>query len=932
MKLLIACLATAAVPKPGLVAIHQEVDAVGPAQRKLVAAYLKGEVTRHELLTRANADVAKMDFAKALGSVQLPEPVAAIAAEAKQAAAGDNGPGKTPEFSQDALDRARVTLNGMIETAQQEYDLKDMECRGFAENNRAEYEQTVADLSRLGSMIAADLAGITGAKGTIEETQRMLDEEKAVLEKEMGACAHTKAVNEAQLHILEADLEVAAFIVQMTKCEEALLQGGKQAPEVAECELADGTTKLTFADPELQKKAQAMLSREAQTALQVALLGVARQPNTTTMSLLDQHLRQTREKSHVALGLIKASHKKVLRRVTALVAEEPKGSLKGTEGYYYYYEEEIDEGSLDALMNAEPEPVKTPPQTEPDPQKAADKCVNSKPDCGLLNDNMALMWGDVKDSVDELRAIMAANQKQCTETENMHNIAMQTFAEIIMTKNVEITDNTKLMNENTQEQTSRNQNKDRLTKEYDEEMQKCEDILHELLHTNICGVKTVRAGIAKFSERYQPTDILDCVVSDWVPEECTKECEPGLQPDGSCDAGGPEVCLGGVQNMTRSVVQNETLGAGCPALLLEKVCNKIPCKIDCKMDDWSPFGKCSKECGGGVMTRSRNIVNGAKNGGEACAETSETQMCNTLSCDVDCVLGDWEEWGPCSRACEAGTQERKRPELAPAEGFGVCPKAGVIPFEQQTCNDFPCPPKPTCHAMQDLIFAVDVSGSLKIDGYDIVKNFLTTLLGLYHFSENATKVGVLEYSNEAKIVAPLQDDHDKLMALIDSHLAFQRGVTDMAQGMTLSQVLLQEGRKDAQSVVVVLTDGKPSFQYATKHAAKAIRDAGVRLVIVPIFQYGDPVFMQELASFPPKDNVLPIGGLEHLGENLLPEAIKLMTSTCAMLEPPEPEPAKDEIIGKDAKGEAEYKFLFAKKPSPTHDVRRVRHRRGHEVS
>merc|ERR1719359_235252 len=119
-------------------------------------------------------------------------------------------------------------------------------------------------------------------------------------------------------------------------------------------------------------------------------------------------------------------------------------------------------------------------------------------------------------------------------------------------------------------------------------------------------------------------------------------------------------------------------------------------------------------------------------------------------------------------------------------------------------------------------------------------------------------MGVLEYSKEGKIVAPLQSSMDELVPMLDK-ITFQRGVTDMAQGFSLAKTILMEGRKDASSVVIMLTDGKPSFQF------------------------GDADFMTELASDPPEDNVLAIGGLKHLAENTLEEAKKLMTATCAEL-------------------------------------------------
>merc|ERR1719440_1263130 len=51
------------------------------------------------------------------------------------------------------------------------------------------------------------------------------------------------------------------------------------------------------------------------------------------------------------------------------------------------------------------------PQTEPEPEKQARKCSLGKPNCGLLHDNMSLMWGEMKDAVDELQAKMDADTK-----------------------------------------------------------------------------------------------------------------------------------------------------------------------------------------------------------------------------------------------------------------------------------------------------------------------------------------------------------------------------------------------------------------------------------------------------------------------------------------------------------------------------------------
>jgi hypothetical protein len=820
-----------------------------------------GNMTRKQLFDAADAQESNSGWEDAADKLKhdLPAEVMSLLRTGSKT--------KQP-FEEAALDRARVTLNGMIETAQAEYDLKDMECKAFEESNRGQYDQTVADLSRIGSSIADDNAVILASKKDIKYALDMVAEQEKMLKEAMGECDQTRFINEAQLATLKSDLAVAEFIVKMTECKEgaALLQS---SVEITSCPMADGTSRLSFKDGFLAQKVGSMQSETGKQALMSALL--SSHPN----------LDEPSKKEYATV--IQAKKKLAAITLKARIVQKPAvGNV-------------TEKPDLSDIMTPTEPPVVTPPKAEPTLEEAKNKCVLGKPDCGLLTDNMALMWGEVKDAVDELTAVMAANEAQCKATSDGHNGEISMWQGINSQKNVELSEATGALNSHTEEQTESEASKDMLTKEYDDVMGECKAVLHEILFTKICGTQTVRGEIAKFSEVYGPTDIHDCVVTDWIPQECSIECIDQVLCDGAKEGELPHPsCGGGIQNMTRNVVQNESLGAACPALVLTKGCNNMPCPINCEQSEWSPFGKCTKECGGGIEQRSRNIVVKPDNGGEACGPSSDTQTCNVQSCDVDCVLSEWTVWGPCSRACASGVQERAKTEISPLEGNGKCAHhKDAERFEQQTCNTLECPPAPICVAMQDVVLAVDVSGSLKQSGFDTMMAFVKDLVSMYTLGVNETQMGVLEYSKEGKIVAPLQSSMEELVPMLEK-ISFQRGVTDMAQGLTLAKTILMEGRKDASSVVILLTDGKPSFKFATTKAAEELRGMGVRLVIVPIFMYGDPDFMEELASDPPEDNVIKIGGLEVLANDTIGEAKKIMTGTCAMLYEPE-EPAADEM-------------------------------------
>jgi len=67
------------------------------------------------------------------------------------------------------------------------------------------------------------------------------------------------------------------------------------------------------------------------------------------------------------------------------------------------------------------------------------------------------------------------------------------------------------------------------------------------------------------------------------------------------------------------------------------------------MNEWGPWGTCSKSCGGGIQTRTRTTKTPPSYGGQACLPSSDSQPCATNAC-AGCSPGFWknhlDQWRP----------------------------------------------------------------------------------------------------------------------------------------------------------------------------------------------------------------------------------------------------------------------------------------------
>ena len=612
-------------------------------------------------------------------------------------------------FDASSLAKARNVLNDLAEGSWRDLDNHIVDCQEFKERNRNTHQQVVTDINRLVEQIT-DLERLeTEAVNGIQQKEAEIQDLEAELKKEQRQYESIFQENSAEMTIRQNDLDVFAFILRFTMCENfnaavaslSFLQQ-EQHENLCVCPSHDGQHVLLFKDRTVQDKYEKLMQKSSANTRKVI--------------------------SDVLAGV---SHRGAL----SLVQSAPAPPLPTTTI--------APPGTTDAVMGEEG-------------FGDMDKACNCKKTggCDRLHDEMSLLWGEYKDSVDELQMEMNRNEYNWFELKWSLNSQIQIVVQSKARFMQQLAETRSNMAADRSEKKEKEFQRLELDQAYTKEMHTCSvDIAYDC--EKICQYKIVRNAVMETADESDPDSchtnlISDCDVDNWVPEECSVPCDDSC--DHRDDGGAGAMGCGGWQMIERKiVVKNNTCGMACPALSRWKRCNQVKCPVDCVLSDWSGFSSCTAECEGGVRGRTRSLMVKPKNGGLACNSVEEEESCNTMSCDRDCSLSAWTGWAPCSMACGGGWQERVKHVLIPIRGAGKCPaETNSERYGKQQCNTHGCVGDEICVAKQDLIIAVDGSGSITESGYNTLKSFTHTLVGKYqsrYREEARMRIGLISFGN-----------------------------------------------------------------------------------------------------------------------------------------------------------------------------------------
>ncbi|XP_015256288.1 PREDICTED: collagen alpha-1(XXVIII) chain-like [Cyprinodon variegatus] len=196
-------------------------------------------------------------------------------------------------------------------------------------------------------------------------------------------------------------------------------------------------------------------------------------------------------------------------------------------------------------------------------------------------------------------------------------------------------------------------------------------------------------------------------------------------------------------------------------------------------------------------------------------------------------------------------------------------RSEIIELIRSICN---C--SKACHQKPlELVFVIDSSESVGPQNFNVIKDFVNSVVDRTTVSPNATRVGVVLYSNSNLVVLSLEEE-----ATGDEVKSEVRAMTYLGEGTYTGSAIekafqvFEAARTDVRKVAIIITDGQTDMRDAVslESAVTKAKDSNVEMFVIGVVNNSDSnskKFIEELnfiASDPDSDHMFLITDFDKL--------------------------------------------------------------------
>ena len=157
----------------------------------------------------------------------------------------------------------------------------------------------------------------------------------------------------------------------------------------------------------------------------------------------------------------------------------------------------------------------------------------------------------------------------------------------------------------------------------------------------------------------------------------------------------------------------------------------------------------------------------------------------------------------------------------------------------------------------DLVFVVDASGSVGVQNFETVKDFVAKLTKPFTISSSQTRVGVVEFSLKSQVEFNLEQYNTGVaVEQAIKSIQFIGSTTGTGQAISMAKDLFNKHfRNGVPRVLVVLTDGKANKNEDIITPSEELRAAGVLTYAIGMGHRYKKEELDEIATKPTTDYV-----------------------------------------------------------------------------